>query len=152
MKEIRGNFSGQGKRIAICVSRFNEFISNQLFQGCIDTLKKSGVEDKDILVIWTPGAFEIPQVISKLKANKFDAVIALGAIIRGETPHFDYIASEVSKGVSRCSQEKAMPVVFGIITADTLDQAIERSGIKQGNKGRDAALTALEMIAIYIQL
>jgi len=152
MKEIRGNFFGQGRKIAICVSRFNEFISEQLFQGCIDTLKKSGVEDKDILVVWTPGAFEIPQVISKLDADKFDAVIALGAIIRGETPHFDYIASEVSKGISRYSHEKVIPVVFGVITADTLDQAVERSGTKQGNKGRDAALTALEMIAVYSQL
>ncbi len=152
MKEIRGDFSGQGKKIAIFVSRFNEFISQQLFQGCIDTLKKSGVNHTDILVVWTPGAFEIPQAISKLNTAKFDAVIALGAVIRGETPHFDYIASEVAKGVARFSQEKTIPVAFGVITADTLDQAVERAGSKQGNKGRDAALAALEMANIYRQI
>ena len=152
MKEIRGNFSGKGKKIVIIVSRFNEFISNQLLTGCVDALRKSGVGDANISVIWTPGAFEIPQVLSKLDVKKFDAVIALGAVIRGETPHFDYIASEVSKGVARFSQDKKVPVAFGVITADTVEQAIERSGTKQGNKGRDAALTALEMADIYSQI
>lgn len=152
MKEIRGNFLGKGKKIAIVISRFNEFISNQLLQGCVDTLKKSGVLKENISVIWTPGSFEIPQVLSKLDTKKFNAVIALGAVIRGETPHFDYIASEVAKGVARISQDKKIPVTFGIITADTVEQAVERAGTKQGNKGRDAALAALEMADIYSQI
>jgi len=152
MKEIRGNFSGKGKKIAIVVSRFNEFISNQLLQGCVDTLNKSGVAKESIFVVWTPGSFEIPQVLSKLDTKKFNAIIALGAVIRGETPHFDYIASEVAKGVARISQEKKIPVTFGIITADTVEQAVERAGTKQSNKGRDAALAALEMADIYSQI
>ncbi len=152
MKEIRGNFVGKGKKIAVVISRFNEFISNQLLQGCVDTLKKSGVTKENISVIWTPGSFEIPQVLSKLDTKKFNAVIALGAVIRGETPHFDYIASEVAKGVARISQDKKIPATFGIITADTIEQAVERAGAKQGNKGRDAALSALEMADIYSQI
>jgi 6,7-dimethyl-8-ribityllumazine synthase len=152
MKEIKGNFSGKGKRIAIIVSRFNEIISKQLLEGCIDTLKKSGVTDDNISVIWAPGSFEIPQVLSKLTVNKLDAVIALGAVIRGETPHFDYIASEAAKGIARLSQDKRIPVIFGVITADTVEQAVERAGTKQGNKGRDAALSALEMANIFVQI
>ena len=152
MKEIRGSFLGKGKKIVIVISRFNEFISNQLLQGCVDTLKKSGVTKENISVIWTPGSFEIPQILSKLDTKKFNAVIALGAVIRGETSHFDYIASEVAKGVARISQDKKIPAAFGIITADTVEQAVERAGAKQGNKGRDAALAALEMADIYSQI
>jgi 6,7-dimethyl-8-ribityllumazine synthase len=152
MREIRGSFSGKGKKVAIVISRFNEFISNQLLQGCVDTLKKSGVVKENISVIWTPGSFEIPQVLSKLDTKKFHCLIVLGAVIRGETPHFDYIASEVTKGVARISQEKKIPAAFGIITADTVEQAVERAGTKQGNKGRDAALAALEMADVYSQL
>lgn len=152
MKEIRGNFSGKGKKIAIVISRFNEFISNQLLQGCTDTLEKSGVAAGDISIVWTPGSFEIPQVLSKLDTKKLDAIIALGAVIRGETPHFDYIASEVTKGVARLSQDKKIPVTLGVITADTVEQAVERAGTKQGNKGRDSALSALEMANLYSQL
>lgn len=152
MKEIKGNFSGKGKRITIIVSRFNEIISKQLLEGCIDTLKKSGVTDDNISVIWAPGSFEIPQVLSKLTVNKLDAIIALGAVIRGETPHFDYIASEAAKGIARLSQDKKIPVIFGVITADTVEQAVERAGTKQGNKGRDAALSALEMANIFVQI
>jgi len=152
MKEVRGNYSGKGKKIAIVISRFNEFISNQLLQGCVDTLKKSGVASDNISVVWAPGSFEIPQVLSKLNIKSIDAVIALGAVIRGETPHFDYIASEVAKGVARISQDKKIPVTFGVITADTVEQAVERAGSKQGNKGRDAALSALEMVNLYSQL
>jgi 6,7-dimethyl-8-ribityllumazine synthase len=152
MKEITGNFSGKGKKIAIVISRFNEFISNELLSGCRDTLIKSGVEDKDILVVWTPGSFEIPQALGKLDSKKFDVAIALGAVIRGDTPHFDYIASEVAKGIARVSLEKNIPVIFGVITADTIEQAIERAGTKQGNKGRDAALAALEMANLYSQI
>lgn len=152
MKEIRGSFLGKSRKIVVVVSRFNELISNQLLQGCLDTLKKAGVTNENISVIWTPGSFEIPQVLSKLDTKKFDAVIALGAVIRGETPHFDYIASEVAKGVARISQDKKIPVTFGIITADSVEQAVERAGAKQGNKGRDAALSALEMADIYSQI
>lgn len=152
MKELRGSFSGKGKKITVVISRFNEFISSQLLEGCVDTLKKSGVADTDISVIWTPGSFEIPQVLSKLDTAKSDAIIALGAVIRGDTPHFDYIASEVTKGIAKISLDKKIPVVLGVITADTLEQAIERSGTKQGNKGRDAALTALEMATLYSQI
>jgi len=152
MKEIRGNFSGKGKRIAIIVSRFNEFISIQLLQGCLDTLQKAGVAKENIFIVWTPGSFEISQVLSKLDTKKFDCLIALGAVIRGETPHFDYIASEVTKGVARISQEKKIPAILGVITADTVEQAMERAGTKQGNKGRDAALVALEMADVYSQI
>ncbi len=152
MKEIRGSFLGKGRKIAVVVSRFNELISNQLLQGCVDTLKKAGVTNENIFVIWTPGSFEIPQVLSKLDTKKFNAVIALGAVIRGETPHFDYIASEVAKGVARISQDKKIPATFGVITADSVEQALERAGTKQGNKGRDAALSALEMADIYSQI
>ncbi len=152
MKEIRGNFSGKSKKIAIIISHFNEFIGNQLLQGCLDTLKKSGVSPDNISVVWTPGSFEIPQILSKLDAKKFDAIIALGVVIRGETPHFDYIASEVSKGVARMAQDKKLPIILGVITADTVEQAVERAGTKQGNKGRDAALSALEMASIYTQI
>ena len=152
MKEITGNYSGKGKKIAIIISRFNEFVSNELLSGCVDTLKKSGVEEKDLLAVWTPGAFEIPQVLSKMDTKKFDAIIALGVIIRGDTPHFDYIAAEVAKGVAKVSLDKNVPIAFGIITAETIEQAIERAGTKQGNKGRDAALSALEMANIYTQI
>ncbi len=152
MKEITGNYSGKGKKIAIIISRFNEFISNELFSGCVDTLKKSGVDEKDLTAVWTPGAFEIPQVLSKMDTKKFDAVITLGVIIRGDTPHFDYIASEVAKGIAKISLDKNVPIAFGIITAETIEQAIERAGTKQGNKGRDVALIALEMSNIYTQI
>ena len=145
MKELRGNFSGKGKKIVVVVSRFNEFISTQLLQGCLDTLDKSGVTSDNILVIWTPGAFEIPQVLSKLDTKKFSAAIALGAVIRGDTPHFDYIASETAKGIAQVCIATGVPAIFGIITADSIDQAIERAGTKDGNKGRDAASSAIEM-------
>ncbi|MDD5070598.1 MAG: 6,7-dimethyl-8-ribityllumazine synthase [Candidatus Omnitrophica bacterium] len=152
MKEIKGDFSGKGKKIAIVISRFNEFISKELLSGCLDALLKTGVLEDDIMAIFAPGAFEIPQILAKLDTKKFDAIIALGAVIRGDTPHFDYIAAEVSKGVATISIAQKIPIVFGVITADTLEQAIERAGTKQGNKGRDAALSALEMSNLYSQL
>jgi len=153
MKQIKGNYSGKGKRICIVVSHFNEFVSNQLLVGCVDTLCKQGVDEKDITIVWTPGSFEIPHVLIKLAENKtLNALIALGVIIRGETPHFDYIASEVAKGIAHIAMSKKIPVAFGIITADTIEQAIERAGTKSGNKGRDAALTAIEMANLYAQL
>lgn len=152
MKEIKGNLSAKGKKFAIVISQFNEFISNQLLQGCVDTLKKSGVIDTDILAVWVPGSFELPQAINMLDTKKFDAVIALGAIIRGDTPHFEYVASEAAKGIARISLDKKIPVTFGIITADTVDQAIDRAGTKHGNKGRDAALAAVEMVSVLGQI
>jgi len=152
MKEIKGNFQGKGKKIAIVISRFNEMVSSQLLTGCVDTLQKGGVKTEDITAIWTPGSFEIPQILVKLEPKNYDAVIALGAVIRGDTPHFDYIAAEVSKGIAKVSLDKKMPIIFGVLTVDNLEQAVERAGTKQGNKGREAALAALEMASIYSQL
>lgn len=153
MKEIRGNYNGKGKRIGIVVSRFNEMVSGRLLEGCIDELKKQGVEDKDITVFWTPGSFEIPQVLAKLCDNKkYDAFISLGAVIRGDTPHFDYIAAESTKGIANLSLSKGIPIILGVLTCDSVDQALERAGTKQGNKGRDAARNAVEMTNLYKQI
>ena len=153
MKNIKGNYSGEGKKIAIIISQFNEFVSQELLSGCLDTLEKQKVNSEDIEIIWTPGAFEIPQVLAKLtEKNKFDAIICLGAIIRGDTPHFEYISSETAKGIAAISLAKKVPVIYGVITADTIEQAIERAGTKQGNRGREAALTAIEMANIFSSL
>ena len=143
---IKSDLVAKGKKFAIVISRFNEFISSNLLEGCIDTLTRHGVQDSAIDVVWVPGAFEIPVVALKLaKSKKYDAVICLGTVIRGSTPHFEFIASEVAKGVAKISLDTALPCIFGVITADTLEQAIERAGTKDGNKGRDAALSAIEM-------
>lgn len=145
-KNLEGNLIAEGKKFAIVVSRFNDFVTKELVSGCIDALIRHGAADKDLAVAWVPGAFEIPLAAQKMAATgKFDAVICLGTVIRGATPHFDYIAAEVSKGTARVSQETGLPVIFGVITADTIEQAIERAGTKGGNKGRDAALSAIEM-------
>ena len=152
MKQLKGSFIGKDKRIGIVASRFNEFISNELVNGCVDTLRKAEVTEDDISVFWVPGSFEIPQMLKQIDTENFDALIALGVLIRGDTPHFDYIASEVSKGVAAVGMKSPIPVIFGIITADSVEQAIERAGTKQGNKGRDAALTALEMSNLYTAL
>jgi 6,7-dimethyl-8-ribityllumazine synthase len=145
-KTLEGSLSAKGLKIAVVVSRFNDFISERLLGGALDTLIRSGAEDRDIEVVKVPGSFEMPLVASKLAAaGRYDAVICLGAIIRGSTPHFDYVAGEAAKGIAKVSVEKGLPVAFGIITADTLEQAIERAGTKSGNKGRDAALNAIEM-------
>jgi 6,7-dimethyl-8-ribityllumazine synthase len=145
-KTLEGSLSAKGLKIAVVVSRFNDFISERLLGGAVDTLVRSGAADRDIEVVKVPGSFEMPLVASRLAATgRYDAVICLGAIIRGSTPHFDYVASEAAKGIARVSVEKGLPVAFGIITADTLEQAIERAGTKSGNKGRDAALNAIEM-------
>jgi len=145
-KVIEGNLIAKGKRFGIVASRFNDFITKELVGGCVDILTRHGATDNDITVIWVPGAFEIPCVASKMaKTKSYDALICLGTVIRGSTPHFDYIASEVSKGISHVSLESGLPVVFGVITADTIEQAVERAGTKQGNKGSDAAMSAIEM-------
>ncbi|MDD4898983.1 MAG: 6,7-dimethyl-8-ribityllumazine synthase [Candidatus Omnitrophica bacterium] len=145
MKVIQGDLIAKGKKIGIVASRFNDFITKDLVSGCQDTLVRHGIDDKDITVAWVPGAFEIPAIALKLAKAKYDALICLGTVIRGATPHFDYIAAEVSKGVAKVSLDTGVPVIFGVITADTIEQAIERAGTKDGNKGRDAALSAIEM-------
>jgi 6,7-dimethyl-8-ribityllumazine synthase len=152
-KTIEGNLIARGKKFAIVASRFNDFITKELVSGCIDTLVRHGAEDKDLLVTLVPGAFEIPAVASRLaKSKTYDAVICLGTIVRGATPHFDYIAAEVSKGIAKVSLDTGLPVIFGVITADTIEQAIERAGTKDGNKGRDAAISAIEMVNLLSQI
>ena len=145
-KVFEGHLLGKGLKFGIVVGRFNEFITHKLLGGALDALKRHGVEEEDIEIAWVPGAFEVPLVAKKMAGLKrYDAVICLGAIIRGATPHFDYVAAEVSKGVAKVGLDSDLPGVFGVITADTIEQAIERAGTKAGNKGWDAANTALEM-------
>ncbi|RJP93960.1 MAG: 6,7-dimethyl-8-ribityllumazine synthase [Desulfobacteraceae bacterium] len=144
-KIIEGNLQAQGKRFAIIVSRFNDFISEKLVSGALDALVRSGADTDDIHIIKVPGAFEIPLAAKKAARQKYHAVICLGAVIRGATPHFDYVASEVSKGVASVSLDAEIPVIFGVVTTDTIEQAIERAGTKAGNKGWDAAIAAIEM-------
>ena len=146
MKTIEGNLDAKGLKFGIVIARFNEFISGKLLSGCLDGLIRHGADDKNLEVIWSPGAFEIPLLAKKMAASKkYDAVICLGAVIRGATPHFDYVAAEVSKGVAHVGLETGFPVIFGVLTTDNLEQAIERAGTKSGNKGFDAALAAIEM-------
>ena len=136
----------KGLKFAIVISRFNEFISTRLLDGAMDALKRHDADMKSVDVAWVPGSFEIPLTASKLaESGRYDAVICLGAVIRGSTPHFEYVAAEVSKGIARVTLEKGVPAAFGVITADTIEQAVERAGAKQGNKGWQAALTAVEM-------
>ncbi len=143
---IQGFLNAKGKKFAIVVSRFNEMISNQLLNGSNDCLLRHGADEKDIKVYWVPGSFEIPLIAKKIAmTKKFDAIICLGAVIRGDTPHFEYIAAEVSKGIANVGLETGIPIIFGIITSDNMEQALERAGVKAGNKGWDAALTAIEM-------
>jgi len=145
-KVIEGQLTAKGKKFAIVASRFNDFITKKLLEGALDAINRHGGDEKNVEVVWVPGAFEIPIIANKLaKSNKFDALICLGTVIRGSTPHFDYIASEVAKGIAHVGLMTGKPVSFGIITADSLEQAIERAGTKQGNKGADAALSAIEM-------
>ena len=145
-KILEGFLSAKGKKFALVVSRFNELISTKLVEGALDCLKRHDADEKNITIVKVPGSFEIPLVALKAaKSGKYDAVICLGAVIRGDTPHFEYVASEVSKGVAQASFASEVPVIFGIITSDSIDQAIERAGTKAGNKGWDAALSAIEM-------
>lgn len=146
MKKIEGNLIGSGKKFAIVASRFNEFIVNKLILGAEDGLVRHGVDEDDISLAWVPGAFEIPLIAKKLaKSNQYDAVICLGAVIKGSTSHYDYVCAEVSKGVAAVGLETDIPVIFGVLTTDNIEQAIERAGTKAGNKGYDAALSAIEM-------
>lgn len=146
MKIIEGNLIGSGKKFAIVASRFNEFIVNKLISGAQDALVRHGVDDNDISLAWVPGAFEIPLTAQKLaRTGKYDAVICLGAVIRGSTSHYDYVCAEVSKGVATVGLATGTPVIFGILTTDNIEQAVERAGTKAGNKGYDAAVSAIEM-------
>jgi len=147
LKTIQGDFTTGKMRFALVAARFNSFIVEQLINGAIDTLKRHGVADKDIDLIYAPGAFELPLVCKRLAAKGgYDAVIALGAVIRGGTPHFDYVAGSCTRGLAEVSLHSDVPVSFGVLTVDTIEQAIERAGTKAGNKGGDAALTAVEMV------
>ena len=147
VKTLEGALIAKNKKFGIVVSRFNDFITKKLLEGCIDTLTRHGTKSDEIEVAWVPGSFEIPLVAKKMAGSKkYDAVICLGTIIRGETSHFDYIASEAAKGVAQVALGANIPTIFGIITADTIEQAIKRAGAKEGNKGKDAAISAIEMV------
>ncbi|HDQ25681.1 MAG TPA: 6,7-dimethyl-8-ribityllumazine synthase [bacterium] len=153
MKEFKGSLSGKDKKVAIVISRFNEAISKNLLTGAVDCLTRHGVADASIDVYWTPGSFEIPVILSNLaKKGKYDGYLALGAVIRGETPHFEYVAAEVSKGIASISISSGIPVAFGIITADTVEQAKDRAGVKSGNKGWDSAMSVIEMMDLLTQI
>ncbi len=150
---IEGQLEASGKRFALVASRFNELISRKLVEGAVDCLVRHAVDQNDIAIVWVPGSFEIPLVAKKLAASdKYDAVICLGAVIRGNTAHFDYIAAEVSKGVAAVGLETGKPIIFGVLTTDTIEQAVERAGTKLGNKGFDAALSAIEMVNLFTKL
>jgi 6,7-dimethyl-8-ribityllumazine synthase len=148
-KVIEGQLIGKGKRFGIVVSRFNDFITEKLLSGALDALNRTGVKDADIDILKVPGAFEIPLAAKKMAGlQRYDALICLGAVIRGATPHFDYVSAEVSKGVAQVSLDAEIPVIFGVVTTDTIEQAIERAGAKSGNKGWSAAMTAIEMASL----
>ncbi len=146
IKMNEGKLIATGLKFGIVIGRFNELISNKLLSGALDALVRHGAAESDIEVSWVPGAFEIPLVVQKMAGfKKFDALICLGAVIRGATPHFDYVAAEMSKGIAKVSLDTGLPIAFGVLTTDNLEQAIERAGVKSGNKGYDAAVTAIEM-------
>ena len=148
-----GNLIGTNLKIGIVVSRFNGFITTKLLDGALDSLKRHGVNLDDLDVFWTPGAFEIPATAKRIaEKGKYDAIVCIGAVIRGATPHFDYVANESAKGIAQVGLNTGVPVIYGVITTDTIEQAIERAGTKSGNKGAEAALTAIEMANLYRQL
>ena len=152
-KQYEGRLDGSGLRMGLVVGRFNSFISERLVDGALDALLRHGVADDDITVARVPGAFEIPLVARKLaESGKFDAVICLGAVIRGSTPHFDYVSAEVSKGIASVGLASGVPVIFGVLTTDSIEQAIERAGTKAGNKGFDAAVSAIEMVNLLKEI
>ena len=150
MKTIEGVLTTNGEKFCIIIARFNEFIGSKLLSGAIDELRRHGVDENNIDIVWVPGAFEIPIVAKKCaKSGKYSAIITLGAVIKGSTSHYDYVCAEVSKGIAQVSLNTGLPVMFGILTTDTIQQAIERAGTKAGNKGYDCALGALEMINLF---
>ena len=153
MQTLEGKLTAKNMKVAIVVARFNEFITSKLLGGALDCLTRHEAEDKNITVAWVPGAFEIPLAAQSLAATKkYDAVICLGAVIRGATPHFDYVCAEASKGVAQVALQQQVPVAFGILTTDTIQQAVERAGTKSGNKGTDAAMSAMEMVNLLRQV
>lgn len=149
---LQGKLIGDNQRIGVVVTRFNEFITNKLLSGCLDTLTRHGVDSENIDIAWVPGAFEMPLVAQKMVERGYDAVICLGAVIRGATPHFEYVSAEVTKGIAQVGLNTGVPVIYGVITSDTIEQAIERAGTKSGNKGSDAAVTAIEMINLLNEI
>lgn len=152
MKIIEGKLVAEGLKIGIALPRFNDFIGSKLLDGAIDGLKRHGVDEKNIEIAWVPGAFELPLVAKKMvKSQKYDAIICLGAVIKGSTSHFDYVCAETSKGIASVSLEAEVPVIFGVLTTDTIEQAIERAGTKAGNKGFEAAVSAIEMANLLKQ-
>ena len=153
MKTFEGKFDGRNAKIGIVAGRFNEFITSKLVGGALDVLKRNDVSEENIDIAWVPGAFEIPLITKKLaKTGKYDAIIALGAVIKGSTPHFDYVCAEVSKGVAQISLQTDLPVIFGVLTTNNIEEAIERAGTKAGNKGSDAAVSASEMINLIKEI
>jgi 6,7-dimethyl-8-ribityllumazine synthase len=152
-RTIQGQLNSSGMRFAIVASRFNDFVTSRLLSGALDALERTGTAETDITVVRVPGSFEIPLAAKKLvQTKKYDAVICLGTLIRGETPHFDYISSEVTKGIGSVSLESGIPVAFGVLTVDSVEQAVDRAGMKSGNKGSEAALSAVEMVSLLKQL
>ena len=150
---IKGKISAEGKKFGLVVSRFNELISSKLAEGAVDCIVRHKGNENNIDIIWVPGSFEIPPTAKKMvEKGKYDAVICLGAVIRGDTPHFEYISAEVTKGIALVGLDSKIPVIYGVITTDSIDQAVERAGTKAGNKGFDAAMTAIEMIDLYTQI
>jgi len=153
LKIIEGNHHNGSARYGIVITRFNSFIVDRLLDGALDTLRKQGVQDRDISVVKVPGAYELPLITKKMaESGSYDAIIALGAVIRGGTPHFEYVAGECVKGLSQVGLNSGLPIAFGVLTVDTIEQAIERAGTKAGNKGAEAALTAIEMLSLTRQL
>lgn len=152
-KVYKGHFKAEGRHFGIVVSRFNELVSKQLLEGALDCLNRHGCADDNIDVAWVPGSFEIPAAADKMASSKkYDAVICLGAVVRGATPHFEYIAAEVTKGIAQVALKTGVPTIYGVITTDTLEQALERAGTKAGNKGWDAALSAIEMVDLFVKM
>lgn len=153
MKTLEGKLTAKNMKIAIVVARFNELITSKLLSGCIDCLIRHEAADEDLTVAWVPGAFEIPMAAKKLaESGKYDAVICLGAVIRGATPHFDYVCAEASKGIAQVSMQTGVPVAFGVLTTENIQQAVERAGTKAGNKGVDCAMTAMEMVNLFKEM
>ena len=153
MRTFEGKFDGRDVRIAIVAGRFNEFITSKLVGGALDVLKRNDVSEESIDIAWVPGAFEIPLIAKKLaNTQKYDAIITLGAVIKGSTPHFDYVCAEVSKGVAQISLQSELPIIFGVLTTNNIEEAIERAGTKAGNKGSDAAFSAIEMINLIKEI
>lgn len=153
MNEIRGEVHGRGRRVAVAVARFNELVTGKLLRGALDGLRAKDIDEDDLVVVWVPGAFELPLVARRLAGSgSYDAVICIGAVIRGETPHFDHVAGQAATGIRAAAEETGVPVIFGVLTTDTLDQAMDRAGGKHGNKGWDAAMAALETASVLEQL